>query len=95
MMKQSLKDIYIFSSDSESDCSSDSDDQQSDKDVAERLAEWAIKFQITHSALLAILRRNHPELPKDPRTLLDTVKHVEVQSVAHGSYYQFGVSAAS
>lgn len=63
-----------------------------------QLAEWAASFSITNqslAALLTTLRHWHPELPKDPRTLLRTVSSEEISSktlqVSGGSYYHFGI----
>ncbi|XP_063615608.1 uncharacterized protein LOC134788707 [Penaeus indicus] len=52
------------------------------------------EFQISHSALsalLGILQSKHPNLPKDPRTLLSTPPGVLVHNVAGGHYHHFGI----
>ena len=62
-----------------------------------KLADWAVKRNISHSALselLSILRQCGLDLPKDPRTLLSTVQYCEVKEMGNGSYYYFGVSNA-
>lgn len=83
------------SSESESD-SSDSDESEN---LADELSEWAVNFGITHAALAAnlkILRKYHPSLPKDPRTIINRGNStgsaaVVVQNIAGGSYYHFGI----
>ena len=62
-----------------------------------RLAEWAAKSNISHRALselLSILRHGGLDLPKDPRTLMSTIKNCEVKQMGNGSYYYFGVANA-
>lgn len=61
------------------------------------LADWAVKYQITHESLgslLAILHVQHPDLPKDPRTLLQAVRQYETQDILGGQYYHFGTKEA-
>jgi hypothetical protein len=71
-----------------------SDSDAHDENLVDSIAEWAVKFNISHSALkilLQLLRKWHPGLPKDPRTLLKTCTTVASQNVAGGSYYHFGL----
>lgn len=52
---------------------------------------------MSHSALselLAILLELGLDVPKDPRTLLGTVKDCEVKEMGQGSYYHFGLASA-
>lgn len=80
----------------------DSDDEDNNDENAndeptlrDKLATWALRFNVSHaqlSALLEILKPSHPDLPKDPRTLLSTSQHVKTVSVAGGDYYYFGVA---
>ena len=48
------------------------------------------------SALLDVLRTKHPDLPKDPRTLLGTVttsdNRNDIRILSGGSYYHFGIA---
>lgn len=83
-----------FSSDDDSE-----EDESLSKKIAKQLALWALLFSISHSslgALLEVLRVYHPDLPKDPRTLLRTMitKKIapHVQEVSGGWYYHFGLS---
>ena len=60
------------------------------------LANWATDSQIPVSALaglLNVLRRYHPSLPKDPRTLLKIPRKTNLREVddGNGGYYHFGV----
>ena len=64
--------------------------------VEERLSRWATEFQnhVSHAALsglLAALRPDYPNLPKDPRTLLSTDVHQDILRLAGGEYYHFGI----
>ena len=64
------------SSDDEHD---ENDDEYGENGLRSLLARWAIQNKITHTALgqlLDGLRLFHPDLPKDPRTLLLTKKIV-------------------
>jgi hypothetical protein len=60
----------------------------------DRLANWAVAFNISHAALsdlLCILQPLNLDLPKDARTLLQTCREVQTISLAGGYYYYFGV----
>ncbi|CAG9817178.1 unnamed protein product [Phaedon cochleariae] len=74
---------------------SDDNHHSSKKEISTlSLSNWALKHNVTHSALndlLDILKTKHPELPSDARTLLGTSKLVEVKSVEPGYYYHFGL----
>ena len=63
--------------------------------LRQKLAEWAIKFNIAQAAvktLLAILKPLAPKLPDDPRTLLSTPKSYDSKKVGDGYYHHFGIS---
>ena len=80
------------SSTDNSDMDTESDADDNDSVFQNRLAEWASKFQISHSAiahLLSILQDSHTNLPKDPRTLLQTKRDYELRTIEGGSYYHF------
>ena len=52
-------------------------------------------FSIPHcklKGLLSLLNPFHPQLPKDPRTLLQTMTKYVIDSIAGREYYQFGVT---
>nr|XP_047142227.1 uncharacterized protein LOC124816627 isoform X1 [Hydra vulgaris] len=56
-------------------CSSDNEEAQDEVTLKELLICWSVKHNVTHSALsdlLKILSKQHPDLPKDSRTLLKT-----------------------
>jgi len=88
---------------SESDADDDDDDNGGDgtsDSIATLLSQWAVKYIGSVSLtclldLLAILKPHSSELPRDPRSLLKTVRTPEVEScirhVSHGSYYHFGI----
>ena len=99
--------MTVLSSDSElesfsdtddcNDCSSDSSlsDGKNDKDLPKLLCDWAVNRNINQCSfrsLLGILRKFHPALPKDPRTLLSTGKIEGIKTIRGGSYYHFGVA---
>lgn len=42
--------------------------------------------------LLNLLRVSHPDLPKDPRTLLRTETQYDIENKCGGQYYHFGIA---
>ena len=59
-----------------------------------KLQQWASAFSVplvAVTALLAILRMHHPDLPKDARTLLKTQAKIPVERVGSGEYYHVGL----
>lgn len=80
-----------------SDDDSDSDEELDPcKGLQSQLKDWALDFQVPHVAiasLLQTLQNHHPSLPKDPRTLLGTVKHINANSICNGEYYHFGIES--
>ncbi|KAL2103176.1 hypothetical protein ACEWY4_000044 [Coilia grayii] len=93
-------------SDMESDSSGTSSEGDSDSHtvrdpfeetgLSQKLKQWAATFSVplvAVTALLAILRTSHPELPKDARTLLGTKPTVPLQTVGGGGeYFHFGLA---
>lgn len=81
----------IFSS---NECSDDSDELNDDC-LADDIAHWFKECSIPQvhlGSLLTILKKYHPSLPKDPRTLLETVREVSVKDMGGGgSYHHLGV----
>ena len=68
--------------------------ESDDCDLSHKLANWVTEFKITHKAtsgLLEILQNYFPNLPKDPRTLLNTPRSYNVKHIAGGSYHHFGL----
>lgn len=64
------------------------------KQLCTKLAEWAVNDQIPQTALsslLSVLRKYHPDIPMDARTLLKTPSQCNVKEISGGSYYHFGV----
>ena len=83
-------------SDQDGDTNHAEDFVQMDDILVEKLAGWAGEFQIPHvaiSALLGILRDHFKFLPKDPMTLINTVRKCNVKRIAGGLYYHFGVAS--
>ncbi|XP_036139931.1 uncharacterized protein LOC105834898 isoform X1 [Monomorium pharaonis] len=92
---------YIFESEesvlsekSRFNLSNDSD--ATDNSFTDDLAMWAVKYQIPHTALKALLQRLRMHscfstLSLDARTLLKTPRKQELRIVPPGSYYHFGV----
>lgn len=77
-----------------SPCASDSESDPDSTTLAEQLSALAIEFKVSHrflSALLEILRKWHPELPNDPRTLLRTPRCTDLKPMGGGFYYHFGI----
>lgn len=82
---------------SSTDSDTDAMDNDSKESIKNRLAEWAILFNIPHfalSSLLCILRDADLNVPKDPRTLLGTPRHTDVKEIAGGSYHYFGIASS-
>ena len=76
------------------DTESVNDISDADDDVMSQLREWAAKHNASHESvrdILQIFRTRYPELPKDPRTVLQTYGIVQVRNVAGGSYHHFGL----
>uniref|UniRef100_A0A9J8D3S7 DUF4806 domain-containing protein n=1 Tax=Cyprinus carpio carpio TaxID=630221 RepID=A0A9J8D3S7_CYPCA len=70
--------------------SSSTEDSEEEEDcLRTQLAGWAIDNMIPHVALgklLTILSKDHPTLPKDPRTLLKTVTCVKTTELSGESH---------
>ena len=84
-------------SDQDGDTNHAEDFVERDHILVEKLAGWASEFHIPHVAILAllvILGEYFKFLPKDPRTLLNTVRKCNVKSIAGGLYYHFGVASS-
>ena len=94
-MSSGCNELQHAVSDPDSDAVFSTDDElELEVDLPEKLAEWAKQFKIpmnATSALLAILHDDHPNLPKDARTLLATQVYTDIKIVAGGEYYHFGV----
>jgi hypothetical protein len=79
---------------SESEGEEEPDEDIPPPSLVDRLSQWASYFRVNHAAisgLLTVLRFYHPDLPKDPRTLLGTQGSIDVLDVAGGQYYHIGV----
>lgn len=63
-----------------------------------KIRQWALKFHITLIALSALLFILQPivnfPLPLDARTLLGTLRHVNISHISDGNYYHFGLKRA-
>lgn len=88
---------YIDDDHNDTDDDDDSDDND-DNGVEALIAAWAVKHNITLSALSDIMQILHPlipSLPKDPRTLLKTQTTYDVTELPSGGfYYHLGVKTA-
>lgn len=81
---------YLFN---DSDRSSESEGDATN--LRDKIKEWAVLHSITNVALvdlLNLLRMSHPDLPKDPRTLLQTETRYDIENKCGGEYYHFGIS---
>ena len=100
----SVDDIDYFSctedeNENEDYYSYDEDSEEEDLDeepfnLREELACWALQYNISNAALhalLQILRNCGLDLPKDPRTLLQTPTNYEIKDLAGGSYCHIGL----
>lgn len=84
----------IISSDSESEANQ-MDDAELTPSLRDDLAQWLVEENITRESglkLMKILRRFHPELPIDPRTITTgSTTAIEVVKKCGGDYYYIGV----
>lgn len=76
----------------------DSEDSDTELDetfsLSDSISNWDIHFGVSLvalTALLAILRICHPDLPKDARTLLKTRTKYSILEKAGGQYHYFGI----
>ncbi|XP_026826291.1 uncharacterized protein LOC113562136 [Ooceraea biroi] len=64
-------------------------------DLREALQEWALTFNICHNALKALLNIVIPakisNMPRDPRTLLETPRTVDTIKMGNGQYWHNGL----
>lgn len=72
------------------------EDEQVDSSLNLELRRWVSSHNVTHVAvrdLLKVLRDNFPQLnlPRDPRTLMQTPYNVVVQKVSNGSFVYFDI----
>lgn len=68
-----------------------------DSSLEYELRNWATANKVTHTGLrqlLMLLRRYHPSLPKDPRTLLRTDTGCKTTEIEGGFYYHFGLETS-
>lgn len=97
----SLDNPFVDSFDEFSDIdTSDSDgelNESCNNSLKSALAEWAVKFKVTHTAITALLVILHfyfPFLPRDSRTLLTTnVKCIVREMGRSGQYCHIGLAA--
>lgn len=86
-------DLYV------SDECADYVNKQNAIEFRNELRDWAVDNQVNHSAVNALLKilKNHiPEnaLPKDARTLLQTPRNVQIESIENGQYWHYGLQTA-
>lgn len=94
----SQHDDFLFETSSNSDINieNESNNIQNDScnDLSFLLFFWCMQFSISNnalSALLVILQKFHPDLPKDSRTFKKTPRNTKVETMNEGSYYHFGL----
>ena len=74
-------------------------DDYDDISVAKFLSEWCISYDISHSAIGALLHGLKPfvkcpdDLPCDVRTLLNSPRNYDIQTVTGGEYFYWGIEA--
>jgi len=91
-----LQDYPVNISCNESNNLGSENESINDFDLQDDLAVWAVKHQITHTALTALLYRlkKHScfsKLPVDARSLLKTPRQQNIRVVMPGSYFHFGL----
>ena len=96
ILNESDEEFEVHSSSSEESCISD-DIETAEASLAEQLAMWAVKFNVTTTSLgslLSILKGFHKELPLDPRTLLHTPTKYPINNlVSGGEMCYFGIGS--
>ena len=69
-------------------------DASASRSILEQIQIWAIDYEIKQVALrdlLTMLKPKFPELPKDPRTVLNTPKDIKIKATSGGQYYHNGL----
>lgn len=89
-------DNCFSSSDTEHENYSDSDSETEHISPRVLLRDWALRYQITHSALNDLLKLliliGIRDLPLDSRTLLQTPTNIHIHKVASGEYWHAGIT---
>ena len=96
-MSDSDELIDVKFKDNAGECDTNPNMQESESCLSLLLEIWAVEHKITHFALgklLNLLQKYHPQLPKDPRTLLATSKTFPIHKLAGGEYIHFGVESS-
>ncbi|XP_036138283.1 uncharacterized protein LOC118644257 [Monomorium pharaonis] len=89
--------IEVISTDGDNNfySSNESLNENADNNFKKSIAEWAIKYGITHSALIALLEIlnicTNVTFPKDPRTLLQTPRSTDIIKMDNGQYCHFDI----
>ncbi|KAB0803680.1 hypothetical protein PPYR_00650 [Photinus pyralis] len=87
---EEIEEHYLFSEDSDTDEYDGSN--ISNETLNEKLRNWAISFNISHSAVTALLGiLKLPNLPKSSRTLLRTPRDVTIKKMGSGNYWHNGL----
>lgn len=94
-------DVAVDNADDETDedevveSSDDSDDSENGESLQTQLAEWATTNSIRQQALRSLISIIQPfvkeTLPKDPRTIMNTPKSIELIEMGKGHYWHFGL----
>ena len=72
-------------------------DHNSPRAILRRVSQWKVDYNVrnlTLNALLKILRDIKPYFPKDSRTLVPPPNNIQLQVLAGGEYYHFGIAQA-
>jgi hypothetical protein len=67
-----------------------------DKTLSEGLRHWVVKHDVTHAALRDLLEiindTTESVLPRDPRTIMQTPREINISCVSGGTHAYFGVT---
>lgn len=80
----------------------DSDNSENNDNIVESnvqlLRQWALNFNIPHTALKALLgvlhKMNIENIPNDPRILLETPRKITIEPMGNGQYWHGGLGNA-
>ncbi|XP_032689152.1 uncharacterized protein LOC116852678 isoform X4 [Odontomachus brunneus] len=97
VLPESIEAIFTNGDNNYSDTSNKSLSKNVDDNFINTVATWAIKYGITHCALIGLLNIlnifTNTTFSKDPRTLLQTPRNTDVVTMSNGQYCHFNINS--